>query len=96
VNHKTEDIRKKETLKALMPCKKISTGLKPEKHLNLGCGDESFTLKVANLFNVQEVYGVNNIIDGMLVEAERKGVEIYVTELITSGPSFADCEFDVV
>jgi tRNA G46 methylase TrmB len=46
MNHKKIDVRKEETIKTLTPfLKKFPslTSSKPEKYLDLGCGDGSFT-----------------------------------------------------
>jgi ubiquinone/menaquinone biosynthesis C-methylase UbiE len=55
MNHKTEDARQRETLKALTSFLRKSS-LKPEKYLDLGCGNGSFTLKVAEVLNVQRKF----------------------------------------
>jgi len=58
MNHKIEDVRQKETLKALTSLLRKAPSFKPEKYLDLGCGNGSFTLEVADVLNAQEVYGV--------------------------------------
>ncbi|MEM2351605.1 MAG: class I SAM-dependent methyltransferase [Thermoproteota archaeon] len=60
MNHKIEDVRQRETLKALTSFLiKEKPWLKPEKYLDLGCGDGSFTLEVADVLNAWKVYGVD-------------------------------------
>ena len=95
MNHKTEDIRQRETLKALNVFLKEIPSQSFKKYLDLGCNDGSFTLKVADFFNAQEVYGVD-IVSQMLAEAEHKGIKTYVADLNTDRLPFADDEFDVV
>jgi ubiquinone/menaquinone biosynthesis C-methylase UbiE len=95
MNYKTEDARQRETLKTLTSFLRKFPRLKPEKYLDLGCSDGSFTLKVANLLNAQEVYGVDRVGE-ILAEAKRKGIKVYVADLNTDRLPFADGEFDVV
>jgi ubiquinone/menaquinone biosynthesis C-methylase UbiE len=95
MNHKNGDVRQRETLRVLTSFLKGNPSLKPDKYLDLGCGDGSFTLKVARLINAREVYGVD-IVGEMLAEAGRKGIKTYVADLNTDRLPFADGEFDVV
>jgi ubiquinone/menaquinone biosynthesis C-methylase UbiE len=96
MNHKTEDIRQKETLKALTSfLSKYHLNLKPEKYLDLGCGNGSFTLKVAEVLNAQEVYGVD-VVGEVLAEAESRGIKTYVADLNNDRLPFADGEFNAV
>jgi ubiquinone/menaquinone biosynthesis C-methylase UbiE len=94
MNHKNEDVRQRETLKVLTSFLK-GNPLKPDKYLDLGCGDGSFTLKVAKVINAQKVYGVD-VAGEVLAEAERKGIKTYIADLNTNRLPFADGEFDVV
>ncbi|MBS7612450.1 class I SAM-dependent methyltransferase [Candidatus Bathyarchaeota archaeon] len=88
-----KDVRQRETLKALTSFLRKAHSFKPEKYLDLGCGDGSFTLEVADVLNAQEVYGVDiEVLD----EAERKGIKTYMVDLNTDRLPFADGEFDVV
>jgi len=53
-----EDIRRRETAKALKGFfKKKKPFIKIRKYLDLGCGDGSFTIRVANILRCTEVYG---------------------------------------
>jgi len=88
------DVRQRETLKVLGSFLKRNI-VKPEKYLDLGCGDGSFTLKVAEVLGAREVYGID--VAGELVDkVRRKGIKAYVADLNTDRLPFTDGEFDVV
>jgi len=90
----SRDIRQREILKILKDFLNKNL-VKAEKYLDLGCNDGSFTLKVAELLNAREVYGID--IESKLVdEARRRGINAYVADLNTDRLPFADGEFDVV
>jgi len=89
------DVRQRETLKALISFLRKTPLPKPQKYLDLGCGDGSFTLKVAEVLNASEIYGVD-VASEVLSQAEGKGIKTFVIDLNTSRLPFADGEFDII
>ena len=97
MNHKI-DVRQRNTIKALTSfLKKFPslTSIKPEKYLDLGCGDGSFTVKVAQILGAKQVYGVD-IADEALNEAKNKAIKTARVDLNTDRLPFRNGEFDVV
>lgn len=54
----------------------------------MGCGDGSFTLTVATLLNVKQIYGID--------KARSRGIRAYVADLNVGTLPFPDDFFDVV
>jgi len=92
------DVRQRNTIKTLTSfLKKFPplTSIKPEKYLDLGCGDGSLTVKVAQILGAQQVYGVD-IADEALKEAKSKTIKTARVDLNTDRLPFCDGAFDVV
>lgn len=88
------DIRRRETLRILETLLRRG-GIKSIKYLDLGCGNGSFTLRIAKVLNAREVYGVD-ISTKLVEEARDKGINAYVVDLNTDDLPFNDEEFEVV
>jgi methionine biosynthesis protein MetW len=91
------DTRQEETIKVLTSLwkKLFISSLRLKKYLDLGCGDGSFTLRIADVLDVEEIYGVD-INDELLAKASMRGIRVYKANLNTDKLPFADNEFDVV
>jgi len=92
------DVMQRNTITALTSfLKKFPslTSTKPEKYLDLGCGDGSFTVKIARILGAKQVYGVD-IADEELSEAKNRAIKIARVDLNTDRLPFHDGEFDVV
>jgi len=92
------DVRQRNTIETLISfLKKFPslTSIKPEKYLDLGCGDGSLTVKVAQILGAKHVYGVD-IAEEALNEVKSKGIKTARVDLNTDRLPFNDGEFDVV
>jgi len=90
-----ENIRRKETLKALTSLMRQTLHLRAEKYLDLGCGDGTSTVVVTEALNVKKIYGVD-IDYKELNKAKLKGIHVYKADLNLDTLPFNDEEFDVV
>jgi ubiquinone/menaquinone biosynthesis C-methylase UbiE len=69
--------------------------VRASRYLDIGCGDGSFTIQVANLVGAGEVFGVD-ISSKALEEAERKGVKTCMLDINNDALPFDDEELDLV
>lgn len=63
-------------------------------YLDVGCGDGSLTIKVANIIGASKVYGVD-IDEKALVKASEKGVITFKCDLSKGSLPFNDSSFDI-
>jgi ubiquinone/menaquinone biosynthesis C-methylase UbiE len=91
------DVRQRNTMKILTSLRRKLSSLFVEggKYMDIGCGDGSFTVKVAEVFGAREVYGVD-VVDEALNEAKNKGVKTAKVDLNVDGLPFDDGSFDIV
>lgn len=64
-------------------------------YLDLGCGDGSLTIKVANIIGASKVYGVD-IDEKALVKASGRGIMTFKCDLDKEPLPFNDNSFDIV
>jgi len=89
------DVRQIETIKALSKFLRKYPLHGVQRMLDLGCGDGSFTMKVAEMLSAKEVYGVD-IDSESIKEARVRGVKAYEADLNADKLPFPDESFDVV
>jgi methionine biosynthesis protein MetW len=63
--------------------------------IELGCGDDSLVMEVANALGIRDIYGVD-INDVVLKKAADKGVKVFKADLNNDPLPFKDGFFDVV
>jgi len=63
--------------------------------IELGCGDGSLVMEVANALGIRDVYGVD-INDVVLKKAADKGVKVFKADLNNDPLPFKDGFFDVI
>jgi len=92
------DVRQRNIVKVLNSLRRrlpLLMSMKAEKYLDIGCGDGSFTVKVAEIFGARQIYGVD-VADETLNDAKNKGVKIAKVDLNVDRVPFDDGEFDIV
>jgi len=91
---KTLDVRKREILSKL--CRLARQTMRSvNKYLDLGCGDGSLTLEVADIFQCSEVWGVD-IDENSLKCASMRGIKVLKVNLNTQKVPLPDKTFELV
>ena len=97
MNHKI-DVRQRNIIRILASFLKRFPSLasiKPERYLDLGCGNGELTLKVSKIMGAKEVYGVD-IDEESLLLATEKQIKTFKVDLNRDRLPFEDNTFDLV